>query len=65
MTGEERVLYPGNVVHVAGVDGEVSPREGEAIEQVRREMGAQDSPYDQSAGRRDFQSRVRAGGVSA
>lgn len=42
MTREERVVYLGNVVHVAGVDGEVSPREGEAIEQVRRELGAQE-----------------------
>jgi uncharacterized tellurite resistance protein B-like protein len=40
MTKEERITYLGNVVHVAGADGEVSPLEGEAIEQVREELGA-------------------------
>ena len=39
MTKEERIIYLGNVVHVAGADGEVSPREGEAIERVREELG--------------------------
>ena len=40
MTREERIIYLGNVVHVAGADGEVSPREGEAIERVREDLGA-------------------------
>jgi uncharacterized tellurite resistance protein B-like protein len=40
MTREERITYLGNVVQVAGADGEVSPREGEAIERVRKELDA-------------------------
>lgn len=40
MTREERVLYLSNVAQVAGADGKVSPREGEAIERVRKELGA-------------------------
>ncbi len=39
MTRKERIVYLGNVAHVAGADSEVSPKEGEAIEQVRKEMG--------------------------
>ena len=39
MTREELITYLGNVIQVAGADGEVSPREGEAIERVREELG--------------------------
>ncbi len=40
MTRDERIVYLANVARVAGADGKVSPREGEAIERVRVELGA-------------------------
>ena len=39
MTKEEMVLYLANCVLIAGVDGEISPLEGEAIESIRKEIG--------------------------
>lgn len=40
MTNEEKVLYLANCVLIAGVNGEISPLEGEAIEGIREEIGA-------------------------
>ena len=40
LTDEERIKYLANVVSAARADGQISPRENEAISNIQKNIGA-------------------------
>ena len=48
MTKEDKVLYLANVALISTVDGEVTPLEADAIENIRQEIGATEHDLQQA-----------------
>ncbi len=48
MNGEDRVLYLANVILISAADGVLSDDEGQAIEKIRQEIGAEEEQLKQA-----------------
>jgi len=48
MDSEDRVLYLANVILISAADGTLSDEEGQAIEKIRQEMGAEEEQLKQA-----------------